>query len=666
MAVLTCLYNEWQLSFSHVDRSKRLTFELLAKRAGRMVRKGPSQAPLGVWLDEVKARAFKAKCEGWLPTAAEDGSSATGTLNELFASKMRNTATFVDVFEISADLCLESLIRAEDEQAATQSEVTSNLQRIDRDSDEVAPRVRQDVLRLFQTHPSWISVHAQVLEAMNALPSRCLALINEGRTPEQAQVETRLEGFDLQAKAYLELISDVPTFRAYLGCLQLLYEGERKKAAKKILRYPKPDGINPEFWDYAIANHPGTTEKNIDPLGSEIVWFEIGISERLREWTAKAYRRAADLGLSFQSMPEEQASRHDRSPAWEETQPPNAARNGSPIQHVSTIVPVDHPEICIEEWDEIPADHKNAIWIPGEEGTSPGLLQHGFHLFNEGQVAYDVTVEDFEIDQSVKFRGGYLRKLGTKEKGFVLTWLDGIPDPTGRTLNPAKFDLRAAMANAADRKFKEFPFPPDFSVPVFVSYRDTKDRWYRSGSEMVYIKTRHQIEFRSIRHNLPLTSETSSERPSSDRNDHSTGSWNPPTPVIESRTRTIVEHSSSSPQAGSWGDISIVFVSDHSLQVSINSKVQPPMNYIEFGLGNSKNGNPRLAWETLKELAEREGLLDVANLTGYNRNQIEKRIQEIRGVLRRNFKVDGNPLPFGAGFCYRACFKISCSRAYNP
>ena len=127
----------------------------------------------------------------------------------------------------------------------------------------------------------------------------------------------------------------------------------------------------------------------------------------------------------------------------------------------------------------------------------------------------------------------------------------------------------------------------------------------------------------------------------------------------------IAEHSSSSPRAQSWSDISIVFVSDHSLQVSINSKVQPPMNYVEFGCGNLRMAIHDFAWETLKELAEREGSLDVASLIGYNRVKSRSGFKRFAEYFGGNFKVDGNPLPFGDDFCYRACFKISCGRAYE-
>ncbi len=90
----------------------------------------------------------------------------------------------------------------------------------------------------------------------------------------------------------------MPTFSAYLAYLRLLVRGERKKVERTVWVDPKPEGINEEFWNYLVSKNSKAIETVYDPLGNQITWFENAIIERFREWNAKAYRRAADLGLA--------------------------------------------------------------------------------------------------------------------------------------------------------------------------------------------------------------------------------------------------------------------------------------------------------------------------------------------------------------------------------
>jgi hypothetical protein len=179
----------------------------------------------------------------------------------------------------------------------------------------------QETIRRASTltaHKGWLAVQAKALEGMNKLPARALALMAEGQSPEEAQLEARLEGFDVQAGAYLALVSDLPTFSAYLAYLRLLVRGERKKVERTVRIDPKPEGINEEFWDYLVSKNSKAIETVYDPLGDQITWFESAIVERYREWNAKAYRRAADLGLS--SAPSSSDERTSAAPGYVESQ----------------------------------------------------------------------------------------------------------------------------------------------------------------------------------------------------------------------------------------------------------------------------------------------------------------------------------------------------------
>jgi hypothetical protein len=143
--------------------------------------------------------------------------------------------------------------------------------------------------------PGWLSVQANAIEGMNALPSRFEQLITQGRNAEEANCEARLEGFEIQAKSYLDLVSDRDTLAAYCIFLKAIRDGELAKVQRVVHRTPKPIGINEEFWEYKNANYPDDSERVYDPLGGEIVRFESGLIEKIQEWTGKAHRRAAQI-----------------------------------------------------------------------------------------------------------------------------------------------------------------------------------------------------------------------------------------------------------------------------------------------------------------------------------------------------------------------------------
>jgi hypothetical protein len=67
---------------------------------------------------------------------------------------------------------------------------------------------------------------------------------------------------------------------------------------KRKYRRPKPDGINEDFWEYQNTHHPEINERVFDPLGDDIIGFELELENRGRQWEAKAYRRAADMDRS--------------------------------------------------------------------------------------------------------------------------------------------------------------------------------------------------------------------------------------------------------------------------------------------------------------------------------------------------------------------------------
>ncbi len=118
-----------------------------------------------------------------------------------------------------------------------------------------------------------------------------------------------------------------------------------------------------------------------------------------------------------------------------------------------------------------------------------------------------------------------------------------------------------------------------------------------------------------------------------------------------------------------WEDVSIEFISDLKVQVTVKTKTYP-QNYAEMGFKNGKTKNPNLAWMTLKLLAEAGGAIPVAIK---ERKVVEKRMQEIRKTLRAHFERerfdlprDSDPLPYDPeGKKYEAIFRIDKSPSFD-
>jgi hypothetical protein len=74
---------------------------------------------------------------------------------------------------------------------------------------------------------------------------------------------------------------------------------------------------------------------------------------------------------------------------------------------------------------------------------------------------------------------------------------------------------------------------------------------------------------------------------------------------------------------------------------------------------DTRTKNPTKAWETLSKLAQTRGVIRNGTEAGLPWPKVEKRVQEIRRVLRKHFGVSSDPLPFVEGLGYKARFKIS-------
>jgi hypothetical protein len=131
-------------------------------------------------------------------------------------------------------------------------------------------------------------------------------------------------------------------------------------------------------------------------------------------------------------------------------------------------------------------------------------------------------------------------------------------------------------------------------------------------------------------------------------------------PVMTQRTSRFSEapEVSHEPAVRDWGEVEIRFLSDERVQITVG-KQRETRNYAEFGFEDGRSKRPNLAWITLRVLAKQQGTISSSNAGGWGK--VEKRMQEIRRVLRHHFVITDDPLPFIEGIGYRTRFKIGCA-----
>jgi hypothetical protein len=132
------------------------------------------------------------------------------------------------------------------------------------------------------------------------------------------------------------------------------------------------------------------------------------------------------------------------------------------------------------------------------------------------------------------------------------------------------------------------------------------------------------------------------------------------------RTALIVNPKAEPPDEHllNWASISIVFTSDHRVQISGPDRNES-LNYTEFGFSDKRTQLPNQAWGILRALAKGRGVLENVEAAGQKWLNVEKRIQKIRGVFRLKFRGRSDPIPYVHGTGYVAAFKISCGPSFD-
>jgi hypothetical protein len=124
------------------------------------------------------------------------------------------------------------------------------------------------------------------------------------------------------------------------------------------------------------------------------------------------------------------------------------------------------------------------------------------------------------------------------------------------------------------------------------------------------------------------------------------------------------------PSLPNWARIEVVFTSDHRVQIIRDGKPNESLNYADMGFKDDRTGNPILAWNTFCELAKANGVIgrpSAWNGSGSRRalTSLEKRIQEIRKILKAHFHVSSDPIPLTPSGRYEAAFKVGRAPSYD-
>ena len=216
-------------------------------------------------------------------------------------------------------------------------------------------------------------------------------------------------------------------------------------------------------------------------------YFLPNLAGRIFEWQGKlptvtTIEDPTNTGAGHADLPTLPSSQSLGQSAHSMTDDPAPRAQGGP--------PPDRPRIAFRDWSEIPDDHP----VPIRSG------QTGFYLANDGGAAYEVTVEPFEVEPSVRARGDTLARIAERGEAFALVWLEGY---SGLAVASEKWDLRGALARADAKSGggRGTYGGPDYGINVSVTYRDADSLWwYRSSARLTFIRSQGRISFGPTTH----------------------------------------------------------------------------------------------------------------------------------------------------------------------
>jgi hypothetical protein len=191
--------------------------------------------------------------------------------------------------------------------------------------------------------------------------------------------------------------------------------------------------------------------------------------------------------------------------AWDAVRK-NVAEKEAEIERISK--PDKCPVVVVYDWDRsyIGTHFEEANSREQEkmlkEVKSAGDLavqfdNYGFYLQSEGETAYEITLEEFQVEPGVTVTGKTVPRIVGQRTGqsFMAVWIKERNHLTDQT----KWNLREAFRQASDNRHGKMIVRPDYSCTLRLKYRDHNDFWYRTTQQMAYILARRDFEFGPIK-----------------------------------------------------------------------------------------------------------------------------------------------------------------------
>ena len=117
----------------------------------------------------------------------------------------------------------------------------------------------------------------------------------------------------------------------------------------------------------------------------------------------------------------------------------------------------------------------------------------------------------------------------------------------------------------------------------------------------------------------------------------------------------------------SWRDVTIRFINEQAVQITMGESRLPVQGYEELGFAGKRSKRPNRAWLMLRRLARQDGVLTDLPSGQWTPERIKARqiIQELRKILRNLVKSDADPVPYKKGFGYKVAFKIDPDSVFD-
>lgn len=123
----------------------------------------------------------------------------------------------------------------------------------------------------------------------------------------------------------------------------------------------------------------------------------------------------------------------------------------------------------------------------------------------------------------------------------------------------------------------------------------------------------------------------------------------------------------------SWRDVTIRFINEQAVQITVGESRLPVQGYEELGFAGKRSKRPNRAWLMLRRLARKDGVLTDLPRGQWTPERIKARkiIQELRKILRNLVKPDADsvpyadPVPYKTGFGYKVAFKIDPDSVFD-